>query len=721
MSIKKKVFAKQQKGKKFNKSAVTSKKSKSEKKTHKNVNINKYKKHKVENNVEDNTASDSDINGEMSFDSSDDAEEEYERVPRFKKCFKVRNLLPVKTKKGFVYRSEVIEEENENETPKFAPEEAETKKDLVQTYSMQRQSLGDLKCKVALLCTSIIEEPDSNIAALKELVQMFEIPTTKMIISETKTLAFSLLRVFLDVLPGYRIRMQEETDTKVKLKKETRKLLGYEQTLLKCYKKYLELLYGLVQDMKHKLSLNNITRTKQQASSKIGIVAVKCMCELLSAKFTFNHFKDLAGKLVPLAIDGDETVSEMCCKAFIKLFRADKLGDASESLVKLIVHVIKERKFNVPADLLRTFLNLNLKEAKPQVEKVDMEKGRKEWCAMSRTQRRAKKRIKNLESELKEAQAYECVENVRKFHTSTLNKIFWVFFHILKDGDKLSLISPALEGLSKFAYLINLEFFDDLNDVLCGMMEKDLLSDVDKLHGVYTLFTILAGQAESLHIDPHQIFCHMYQGLLNLSHFTDIKHFELVLKSLEFNILRKKKKIPLNRILAFIKRVGTVSLQTPIHGTLGLLCSLRSLIMDVKGSDILLDPESSIGSGVFLPEIGDPDHCNAQSTALWELHLLKNHYNPAVKLYAAHLLHNCSNQGRSNLPDKLAKLTPIETMKFFSYIATENKMEFLNDAEKPPKKKFKKDSNITEICDEYNTDFELDWEILNDVEFFTNV
>ncbi|GFY57764.1 nucleolar complex protein 3 homolog [Trichonephila inaurata madagascariensis] len=719
MSIKKKVLAKQKKGKKFNNSAVTSKKSKFGKKAPQNVIINKSrKKHKVINNPENNPASDSDINGDMSFDSSDDAEE-YEKVPRVKKSVKVRNLLPVKTKKGFVYRSEVIEEENES--PEVAPIESKTKKeDLVQAYSMQRKCLEDLKCKVALLCTSIIEEPDSNIAALKELVQMFEIPTTKMIISEKKTLAFSLLRVFLDVLPGYRIRTQENTDTKVKLKKETRKLLGYEQTLLKCYKEYLELLYGLIQDMKHKLSLKDITRTKQQASYKIGLVAVKCMCELLSTKFTFNHFKDLAVKLVPLAIDGDKTVSEMCFKAFIRVFRADKLGDASESLVKLIVHVIKARKFNIPADLLRTFLNLNLKEAKPQAEKIDMEKARKEWSAMSRTQRRAKKKIKDLEAELKEAQAYECVENVRKFHTSTLNKIFWVFFHILKDGNKLSLISPALEGLSKFAYLINLEFFDDLNDVLCSMMEKDILSDVDKLHGVYTLFTLLAGQAESLHIDPHQIFCHMYQGLLNLSHLTDIKHFELALNSLEFNISRKKKKIPLNRTLAFIKRVGTVSLQTPIHGTLGLLCCLRSLLMNVQGSDILLDPESSIGSGAFLPEIGDPDHCNAQSTALWELHLLKKHYNPAVKLYATHLLHNCSNQGRSNLPDKLAKLTPLETMKFFSCVATENKMEFLNDAKEPPKKKFKKDSNITEICEEYNTDFELNWKMLNDVEFFTN-
>lgn len=38
--------------------------------------------------------------------------------------------------------------------------------------------------------------------------------------------------------------------------------------------------------------------------------------------------------------------------------------------------------------------------------------------------------------------------------------------------------------------------------------------------------------------------------------------------------------------------------------------------------DLLLDNESQ-GSGVYLPELDEPEHCNAQNTALWELHLLQ--------------------------------------------------------------------------------------------------
>lgn len=39
-------------------------------------------------------------------------------------------------------------------------------------------------------------------------------------------------------------------------------------------------------------------------------------------------------------------------------------------------------------------------------------------------------------------------------------------------------------------------------------------------------------------------------------------------------------------------------------------------------TDLLLDSESQ-GSGVFLPELDEPEYCNAQNTALWELHVLR--------------------------------------------------------------------------------------------------
>lgn len=37
----------------------------------------------------------------------------------------------------------------------------------------------------------------------------------------------------------------------------------------------------------------------------------------------------------------------------------------------------------------------------------------------------------------------------------------------------------------------------------------------------------------------------------------------------------------------------------------------------------MLDVDTSIGQGVYLPELQDPEYCNAARTALYELNLLQ--------------------------------------------------------------------------------------------------
>lgn len=55
--------------------------------------------------------------------------------------------------------------------------------------------------------------------------------------------------------------------------------------------------------------------------------------------------------------------------------------------------------------------------------------------------------------------------------------------------------------------------------------------------------------------------------------------------------------------------------------------------------DFLLDNEVQ-GSGFYLPELDDPEHCNAQNTALWELHTLQVHTHTAAT-YACYRHTHC--------------------------------------------------------------------------------
>ena len=47
--------------------------------------------------------------------------------------------------------------------------------------------------------------------------------------------SLSLLAVFRDVLPGYRIRLPTEKEQEMAVSKEIKRLRDYESTLLRCY------------------------------------------------------------------------------------------------------------------------------------------------------------------------------------------------------------------------------------------------------------------------------------------------------------------------------------------------------------------------------------------------------------------------------------------------------------------------------------------------------
>lgn len=102
--------------------------------------------------------------------------------------------------------------------------------------------------------------------------------------------------------------------------------------------------------------------------------------------------------------------------------------------------------------------------------------------------------------------------------------------------------------------------------------------------------------------------------------------------------------------------------------------------------DFLLDNEIQ-GSGFYLPELDEPEHCNAQNTALWELHtlqvhthcrhthryagahmaprvsecscavfvLFQRHYHPVVRRFAVHLSQGAPSEGSAALSVELSR------------------------------------------------------------------
>lgn len=83
---------------------------------------------------------------------------------------------------------------------------------------------------------------------------------------------------------------------------------------------------------------------------------------------------------------------------------------------------------------------------------------------------------------------------------------------------------------------------------------------------------------------------------------------------------------------------------------------IRNTLQLNKYVDVLLDTDETFGTGKFLPELDDPEYCNAGSTALYELVPLMKHYHPIVCKYARNIASGVPATGDGSLPPDLGKL-----------------------------------------------------------------
>ena len=82
------------------------------------------------------------------------------------------------------------------------------------------------------------------------------------------------------------------------------------------------------------------------------------------------------------------------------------------------------------------------------------------------------------------------------------------------------------------------------------------------------------------------------------------------------------------------------------------------------------------GSGVFQPDVVDPEHSNADSTALWDLLLMSNHYHPDTEIFTKHILNGAPSQGAGALPPRILNRYVDEGGRVFSDIVVEGHMVY---------------------------------------------
>jgi nucleolar complex protein 3 len=622
-------------------------------------------------------------------------EQDYERKLRKNKKNEVRDRLPVKKEDKWVdderhvdYQHQYSDDGRQGEVEVQDRDSAVA--DLESTSLPKRpklpakEEIRQAKEDLARIAGSISESPEENIGLLGSLARIAESEN----ITVRKLALGTQLAVYKDIIPGYRIRPLSKDDLQAKLSRDVRKLRDFEQSLLSGYKNYVQM-------------LDETSKPDSTADAVLKSVAISCVCALLNAVPHFNCRNELIGilvrKLSNRSMDADFT---KCREALEQLFEGDDEGHASLEAVSQLTKMIKGKNFYIHEDVLNTFLHLRLLSEfahKASTNRVDKDgdqdgkagkklKQKKEF--RSKRERKLLKERREVAKEMKEADAVVSFEERDKNQAETLKMVFVTYFRILKARTQ-HLMGAVLEGLAKYAHLINQDFFGDVLESLrdlvsntsASLQEEDDAEDDEEsvqdrnatresLLCIITAFSLLQGQqdvaksANSLHLDLDFFITHLYRTLLPLSMDQDIELSSksghlidpnglaipttaknakvnvatttvLLLRSFQAVLLppnQPAKSISPVRVAAFVKQLLMLSLHLPQKSAAAML-GLLQYVSKAHGNRIaaLWNTEERKGDGVFDALSQEIGNCNPFAATVWEGELLRLHFDPKVR------------------------------------------------------------------------------------------
>ncbi|USP77634.1 uncharacterized protein yc1106_04908 [Curvularia clavata] len=627
-----------------------------------------------------------------------DLEQDYETRPRKLKKQKENKKLPVRTIEGWVApqpTAEDVKEEDDSDSFLGTGSEDEGDEDVEEEEEVEekkpkipaRQQILEAKEELARIASLINEDPEEHIGALKTLQALAESEnyTVKKLALATQA------SIFKDVIPGYRIRPLSEEKMQEKISKEVKKLRLFEQKLVSGYETYV----------KHLGKLAKSSGSDKEQVASLATVAVSCACNLLNSVPHFNFrselLKILVGKLSTRKVDADFV---RCREAMETLFQNDEDGNASLEAVTMLTKMMKSRNYHFDESVLNTFLHLRLlsefaqKASYHSVDKAEEPtiNGKKQKQKREFRTKRLRKELKEkkaIEKEFKEADAAVSHEERDRMQAETLKMVFVAYFRILK-ARSAKLMGAVLEGLARYAHLINQDFFGDILEALrdiiataeltaaAAAMDDDDASDEDddeapernltreSLLCVITAFALLEGQegaktASALKLDLSYFITHLYRTLhpvalnpdIELSskslHLADpnggISHADtakinvqttivLLIRSLSSVLLPATsiRAVPPLRVAAFAKQLMTVSMHLPEKSCTAML-GLLNRITKTHGKKVapLWNTEERRGDGVFDPLKPEIEGSNPFAGTVWEGEILRRHFAPSVR------------------------------------------------------------------------------------------
>lgn len=152
----------------------------------------------------------------------------------------------------------------------------------------------------------------------------------------------SLLAIFQDILPSYRIRLPTEAEMSVRVSKEIKQTWDYERKLLQYYQRYLQLLEKTWEGGKWGNALDGKVN-RGGSPTTLAATAILSLSQLLMTCYNFNFRSNILQIVVRQGNNrSSEEIRSSCCSALSVMFAKDVQGEASLEAVRRIAKMLKE-------------------------------------------------------------------------------------------------------------------------------------------------------------------------------------------------------------------------------------------------------------------------------------------------------------------------------------------------------------------------------------------
>ncbi|CAJ1036096.1 Nucleolar complex-associated protein/CBF/Mak21 family, putative [Leishmania lindenbergi] len=260
--------------------------------------------------------------------------------------------------------------------------------------------------------------------------------------------------ILCDVIPSYRISstLEGEDGGGQRKQKEVYNVQKLEHEILTQYTHFLQLLR----------KLSRKSHPEQQAlGSRLCAQLVK------SSAPEFNYADTLLSLAIDFANCKSVRVAQPCQTALSELLDGQKVSDTTEHIVGALLRIVRKRSYAMNPKLLNLLLHVRVAMVDVHREDLTEEKAKN---------KRFKKEDKELARQMQKSKARRDRAEIAAKQTRIVHRIFVIYLRVIEASKtclpvhQTKILAPTLEGLVKFAPLVNVELYQQLMEAL-----KDLV------------------------------------------------------------------------------------------------------------------------------------------------------------------------------------------------------------------------------------------------------